>query len=151
VLQMGQGQNPARRAAVLADIPYQVPAGTLNMVCGSGLKAITVAANEIRLGLVETAVAGGMESMSSAPHFVLDHRWGKRFGESRLIDSVIQEGLWDQFYDCHMAATAEHLARTYNISREDQDAYANESQKKFAARLEAGSWLDEIAPVTVAL
>jgi acetyl-CoA C-acetyltransferase len=149
VLQMGQGQNPARRAAVLADIPYRVPATTLNMVCGSGLKAISVAANEIRLGNIDTAVAGGMESMSSAPYFLQDHRWGKRFGESRLVDSVIQEGLWDQFYDCHMASTAEHLATTYSISREDQDSYAYQSQRKFAAGLNAGNWKAEIAPVTV--
>jgi acetyl-CoA C-acetyltransferase len=149
VLQMGQGQNPARLAAVLADIPYRVPAMTLNMVCGSGLKAITIAANEIRLGNVETAIAGGMESMSSTPYLLQDHRWGKRFGESGLVDPVVQEALWDAFYDCHMASTAEHLATTYKISREDQDVYAHQSQRKFAVGLEAGDWKTEIAPVTV--
>ncbi len=149
VLQMGQGQNPARRAAVLADIPYSVPAYTMNMVCGSGLKAIELAAAEIRLGRVETALAGGMEAMSSAPYFLQDHRWEKRFGESRLIDSVVQEALWDSFYDCHMASTAEHLAATYNITREDQDTYAYESQQRYAEGLERGAWQAEIAPVSV--
>jgi acetyl-CoA C-acetyltransferase len=149
VLQAGLGPNPARRAAVLAEIPYEVPAFTVNKVCGSGLKAIVLAADAIRLGRIDIAVAGGMESMSAAPHLIPDLRWGKRSGESRILDSKIHDALWDCFYDCHMATTAEELATTYGISRGDQDAFACESQHRYAAVLAAAKWTTEIVPVSV--
>ena len=149
VLQAGTGPNPARRAAIMAGLSYEVPAFTVNKVCGSGLKAIVLAADAIRVGRADIVVAGGMESMSAAPHLIPDLRWGKRNGKSSILDSMIEDALWDCFYDCHMADTAEELAMHYDISRDEQDAFACESQHRYAAGRDAGKWNAEIAPVPV--
>lgn len=150
VLQAGIGPNPARRAAVLAGLPYETSAFTINKVCGSGLKAIALGADAIRLGRAEVVVAGGMESMSCAPHLISDLRWGKRIGETRIVDSMLHDALWDCFYDCHMADTVERLAVEYRISRAEQDEYACESQQRCAMALKTSRLCDEIAPVLVA-
>lgn len=149
VLQAGTGPNPARRAAILAGLSYEVPAFTVNKVCGSGLKAIVLAADAIRVGRADVVIAGGMESMSAAPHVIPDLRWGKRNGKSHILDSMMEDALWDCFYDCHMADTAEELATHYGVSREEQDAFACESQRRYAAGRDAGKWSAEIAPVSV--
>ena len=149
VLQAGAGPNPARRAAIMAGLSYEVPAFTLNKVCGSGLKAIVLAADAIRVGRADIVIAGGMESMSAAPHVIPDLRWGKRNGKSHILDAMVEDALWDCFYDCHMADTAEALATHYGISREEQDAFACESQHRYAAGRDAGKWSAEIAPVSV--
>ena len=117
VYQAGIGPNPARVAAVRAGIPYEVPSMTVNKVCGSGLKAIALAAQAICCGSAQLIVAGGIESMSSAPYLISNARWGARMGHGKLVDSMIQDGLWDCFYDYHMGMTAENLAEKYGISR----------------------------------
>lgn len=149
VLQAGQGQNPARQAAMAAGIPSQVPAATINKVCGSGLKAIQLAWQAIRCGDGDAFVAGGMESMSQAPYLVTGARSGFRMGHRELTDSLIRDGLWCAFGDCHMGMTAEHLCERYGLSREQLDRYACESQLKAAAALRAGRFWPEIAPVVV--
>jgi len=149
VLQAGLGANPARVAAVRAGVPYAVPAMTVNKVCGSGLKAIALAAQAIACGSGEVIVAGGMESMSRAPYLSAGTRWGERMGHGELADSMIQDGLWDCFYDCHMGMTAENLAETYGISRDEQDRYAAQSQSRYQAAFSEGRFEDEIAPVSV--
>ena len=149
VLQAGFGPNPARSAAVKAGVPYEVPAMTINKVCGSGLKAIALAAQAIACGAAETIVAGGMESMSRAPYLLMNSRWGERMGHGELVDSMIQDGLWDCFYDCHMGITAENLAEMYDIPREEQDRFAAQSQQRYQAALSGGRFADEIVPVPV--
>ena len=149
VLTAGCGQNPARQAAVGAGIPYSVPATTLNMVCGSGLKAVIQATQAIQSGAAEIIIAGGQESMSRSPYLIPDARNGCRFGHSQLVDSVIHDGLWDAFNDYHMGITAETLAEDYQISREAQDAFALHSQQKAIAAHQRGAFRDEITPVPV--
>lgn len=149
VLTAGCGQNPARQAAVGAGIPYSVPATTLNMVCGSGLKAVIQATQAIQSGAAEIIIAGGQESMSRSPYLIPDARNGCRFGHSQLVDSVIHDGLWDAFNDYHMGITAETLAEDYQISREAQDAFALHSQQKAIAAQQRGAFRDEITPVPV--
>ncbi|MXP53095.1 acetyl-CoA C-acetyltransferase [Pantoea sp. Seng] len=150
VLTAGCGQNPARQAAVAAGVPYSVPASTLNMVCGSGLKAVIQAAQAIQSGAAEIIIAGGQESMSQSPYLLPDARSGCRLGHSQLMDSVIHDGLWDAFNDYHMGITAENLADEYHISRADQDAFALQSQQKAVTAQQQGAFRAEITPVTVA-
>lgn len=149
VLQAGQGQNPARQAAVRAGLPYDVPAYTVNMVCGSGLKAVQLAAKAIESGEAEVIVAGGMESMSRAPYLLPEARGGFRMGHQTLLDSMLLDGLWDAFYDVHMGVTAENIAERYAIMREEQDRFALSSQTKAARAMERGLFKEEIVPVAV--
>lgn len=149
VLTAGCGQNPARQAAIAAGVPYSVPASTLNMVCGSGLKAVILAAQAIQSGAADIIIAGGQESMSQSPYLLPDARGGCRLGHSQLMDSVIHDGLWDAFNDYHMGITAENLAEEYGISRADQDAFALQSQQKAVAAQQQGVFRAEITPVTV--
>jgi len=138
VLTAGLGQNPARQAAIRAGIPDTVPAFTVNKVCGSGLKAVMLAAQAIRAGDVEVVVAGGQESMTNAPYLLPEARAGVRLGHGKLVDSMVFDGLWDVYNDFHMGATAELVAKKYEISRETQDAFAANSHKKAAEATAAG-------------
>ncbi|HAB64277.1 MAG TPA: acetyl-CoA C-acetyltransferase, partial [Pseudomonas sp.] len=147
VLTAGAGQNPARQAAMNAGLPHAVPAMTLNKVCGSGLKALHLAAQAIRCGDAEVVIAGGMENMSLAPYVMPAARTGLRMGHGKLVDSMIQDGLWDAFNDYHMGITAENLVEKYGITREAQDAFAAYSQQKAIAAIEAGRLRDKITPV----
>ncbi|MDH1101300.1 acetyl-CoA C-acetyltransferase [Pseudomonas mosselii] len=149
VLTAGAGQNPARQAAVKAGLPFEVPALTLNKVCGSGLKALHLAAQAIRCGDAEVVIAGGQESMSLAPYVMPSARTGQRMGHGQLVDSMITDGLWDAFNDYHMGITAENLADKYALTREQQDAFAAESQRKAVAAIEAGRFKDEITPIHI--
>jgi acetyl-CoA C-acetyltransferase len=149
VLQAGQGMNPARRASMTAGLPDSVPAVTVNMVCGSGLRAVVMAAQAIALGEAQIVVAGGMESMSQAPYLLTGARFGYRLGHGMLVDSLLADGLTDAFHDCHMGITAENIAREYGIGREEQDRYAVESQRRAALAWETGAFTDEIIPVEV--
>ena len=149
VLQAGLGQNPARQAAVKAGIPVEIPAWTVNKVCGSGLKAVAEAALAIRAGEARCVVAGGMENMSLASYVMPSARWGSRMGDVKLVDEMIRDGLWDAFNDYHMGITAENVAARYHLSREELDAHAVLSQQRAAAALEAGVFDEEIVPVHV--
>ncbi|MBC2658859.1 acetyl-CoA C-acetyltransferase [Pseudomonas sp. MSSRFD41] len=149
VLTAGAGQNPARQAAIKAGLPHAVPAMTLNKVCGSGLKALHLAAQAIRCGDAEVIIAGGQENMSLANYVLPGARTGLRMGHSQMIDSMISDGLWDAFNDYHMGITAENLVEKYGISREAQDAFAADSQRKAAAAIEAGRFVDEITPIQI--
>ena len=149
VLQAGLGQNPARQAAVKAGIPMEIPAWTVNKVCGSGLKAVAEAALAIRAGEARCVVAGGMENMSLASYVLPSARWGGRMGDAKLVDEMIRDGLWDAFNDYHMGITAENVAARYHLSREELDAHAVLSQQRAAAALEAGVFDEEIVPVHV--
>ncbi|WP_313026226.1 acetyl-CoA C-acetyltransferase [Pseudomonas lopnurensis] len=149
VLTAGVGQNPARQAAIDAGLPVAVAALTLDKVCGSGLKAVHLATQAIRCGDAEVVIAGGQENMSLAPYLLPGARSGLRMGHAQVLDSMIHDGLWDAFNDCHMGITAENLAEKYGLSREAQDAYAAESQRKAVAALEAGRFKDEITPVAI--
>ncbi len=150
VLQAGLGQNPARQAAVKSGIPVEVPSYTINKVCGSGLKAVNLAAQSIKAGDAEIILAGGMESMSNAP-YLLDSkaRWGLRMGDSKLVDVMIQDGLWCAFNDYHMGITAENVAAKYGITREAQDELAFESQAKAIKAIDSGAFKNEIVPVVI--
>ena len=149
VLTAGAGQNPARQAAIKAGLPHEVPALTLNKVCGSGLKAVQLAAQAIRCGDAELVIAGGQENMSLAPYVLPKARTGLRMGHAELVDSMIQDGLWDAFNDYHMGVTAENLAAQYDIGRAQQDAFAAASQQKAAAAIEGGRFKDEITPILI--
>lgn len=149
VLTAGSGQNPARQTALRAGLPVTVPALTINLVCGSGLKAVQQAVQTIRCGDADIVIAGGQESMSNAPYFLDGARSGLRLGHASLKDSVVHDGLWDAFNDYHMGITAENLADKFVISREQQDAFALQSQQKAAAAIEAGRFNAEITPVSV--
>ncbi|QHF30368.1 acetyl-CoA C-acetyltransferase [Pseudomonas sp. R32] len=149
VLTAGAGQNPARQAAIRAGLPHAVPAMTLNKVCGSGLKALHLAAQAIRCGDAEVIIAGGQENMSLANYVMPGARTGLRMGHSSLIDSMISDGLWDAFNDYHMGITAENLVEKYGISREEQDAFAAASQQKATAAIEARRFVDEITPILI--
>ncbi|CAD5378436.1 Acetyl-CoA acetyltransferase [Pseudomonas sp. OF001] len=149
VLTAGSGQNPARQAAIKAGLPHEVPALTLNKVCGSGLKAVQLAVQAIRCGDAELIIAGGQENMSLSPYVLPKARTGLRMGHAQLQDSMIQDGLWDAFNDYHMGITAENLARRFEISREEQDAFAAASQQKAVAAIEAGTFKDEITPILI--
>lgn len=149
VLQAGLGQNPARQSAVNAGLPVEVPALTINKVCGSGLKAVILAAQAIRLGDADIIVAGGMESMSRAPYLLEKARTGYRMGDGKLVDEMITDGLWDAFNDCHMGMTAENICSDCHLSREELDQFALQSQQKAARAIEAGVFQQEIVPVEV--
>ncbi|MDG9857027.1 acetyl-CoA C-acetyltransferase [Pseudomonas nitroreducens] len=148
-LTAGAGQNPARQASIAAGLPNTVPAMTVSKVCGSGLKALHLAAQAIRCGDADIVIAGGQESMSLAPYVMPGARTGLRMGHAKLVDSMIQDGLWDAFNDYHMGITAENLVEKYGISREDQDAFAAESQRKAAEAIEAGRFKTEITAIEI--
>jgi len=150
ILQAGIGMNPARQCAIKAGLPETVPAHTVNKVCGSGLKAVMLAAQAIRCGDAEVVMAGGMESMSGAPFLLPGARWGERLGHGKVVDHMLHEGLTDAFHDIHMGVTAENLVERYRISRADQDAFAAESQARAGAAIREGRFREEIVPVPVA-
>ena len=149
VLTAGAGQNPARQSAIKAGLPFAVPALTLNKVCGSGLKALHLAAQAIRCGDAEVIIAGGQENMSLSNYIVPGVRTGLRMGHSQIVDTMISDGLWDAFNDYHMGITAENLVDKFSISREEQDAFAAASQQKAIAAIEAGRFVDEITPIVI--
>jgi acetyl-CoA C-acetyltransferase len=149
VVSAGLGQNPARQAALRAGLSEKVAALTINKVCGSGLKAVGLAANAIQVGDIEIGVAGGMESMSNAPYLLHKMRDGYRLGNGELVDAVIHDGLWDAFEDCHMGCTGEVVAEKYHIAREEQDEYALNSHRKAVAALEACRFESQIVPVPI--
>ncbi len=149
VLTAGSGQNPARQTAVHAGLPFATPAFTLNKVCGSGLKALHLGAQAIRCGDAEVIIAGGQENMSLSPYVMPGARTGLRMGHSKVVDSMIEDGLWDAFNDIHMGITAENLAEKYQLSREQQDAFAAASQQKATEAIAAGRFVDEITPVSI--
>ncbi len=150
VVQGGSGQAPARQAMIQAGIPGTVPALTINKVCGSGLKAVMLAAQAIKAGDAKCVVAGGMESMSSAPHYLYNYRGGIKAGNQTIVDGMIHDGLWDSFGDNHMGEYAEYTATKAGISREDQDAFAFASHQKAIAAQKAGKFTAEIVPVEIA-
>jgi acetyl-CoA C-acetyltransferase len=150
VLTAGVGQNPARQASIKSGLPHAVPAMTINVVCGSGLKAVMLGAQAIRDGDSEIVIAGGQESMSLAPHVLNGSREGQRMGEWKLVDSMIVDGLWDVYNQYHMGTTAENVAKKYAVSREAQDALALGSQQKAAAAQDEGRFKDEIVPFSIA-
>ncbi|WP_110968909.1 acetyl-CoA C-acetyltransferase [Pseudomonas huaxiensis] len=149
VLTAGAGQNPARQAAIKAGLPHAVPAMTLNKVCGSGLKALHLAAQAIRCGDADIIIAGGQENMSLSNYVMPGARTGLRMGHASLVDTMISDGLWDAFNDYHMGITAENLVEKYGISREEQDAFAAASQQKATAAIEARRFVDEITPILI--
>lgn len=149
VLQAALGQNPARQAAIKADIPSAVPSFTVNKVCGSGLKAVNLAAQAICCDDADIIVAGGMESMSNAPYAIEKGRWGYRMGDGKIVDVMIRDGLWDAFNNYHMGITAENVAEQFGISQEEQNKMAYESQLKAVSAIESGAFKDEIVPVVV--
>ena len=149
VLTAGSGQNVARQASIKAGLPVMVPAMTINKVCGSGLKAVMLAANAIAAGDADIVVAGGQENMSAAPHVLPGSRDGFRMGDAKLVDTMIVDGLWDVYNQFHMGVTAENVAREYGITREMQDAFAAASQNKAEAAQKAGRFDAEIVPVMI--
>ena len=149
VIQAGLGQNPARQATLKAGLPNEVPAMTINKVCGSGLRCVALAAQMIKAGDADIVVAGGMENMSAAPYVLDKARWGQRMGDGKLVDAMIKDGLWDAFNNYHMGVTAENIAKEWNLSREEQDAFAAASQQKAEAAIKAGKFKDEIVPVVI--
>ena len=149
ILQAGLGQGPARQAAVAAGLPEEVPATTINMLCGSGLRAVGMAAQEVRAGDADVVVAGGMESMSLAPHVATGIRAGTRMGDVPLRDTLISDGLWCALTDQHMGGTAEVVAGRFDVSREDQDAFAAESQRLARLAMERDHFRGQVAPVPV--
>ena len=150
VLQAGTGQNPARQSVIKSGLPNTVPAMTINKVCGSGLKAVMLAAQAIRDGDSEIVIAGGQESMSMSPHVLQGSRDGQRMGDWKMIDSMISDGLWDVYNQYHMGITAENVAKKYGVTREQQDALALGSQQKAAAAQEARRFKDEIVAFSIA-
>ncbi|MCU1444333.1 MAG: acetyl-CoA C-acetyltransferase [Cryobacterium sp.] len=149
VLTAGVGQNPARQAVIRAGLPDMVPGMTINMVCGSGLRATHLAAQAIKAGDAEIVIAGGQENMSASPHVLNNSRDGFRMGDAKLVDTMIVDGLWDAFNQYHMGTTAENIAKKYGVSREEQDAFAAASQNKAEAAQKAGKFKDEIIPLEI--
>lgn len=149
VLQAGEGMNVARQAAIKAGVPVEVPAETINRVCGSGLQAVVHAVEAVKAGYVDLIVAGGTESMSNAPYLMKGARWGYRMGNAELVDSMLQEGLTCAINGCHMGNTAEEIVKRYNVSRADQDAFAAESQCRAEQALASGAFEREIVPVEI--
>ncbi len=149
VLTAGAGQNPARQAAIVAGLPHSVPAMTINKVCGSGLKAVHLAAQAIKCDDAAIILAGGQENMSLAPHVLPQSRGGAKMGDWKLVDSMITDGLWDAFNDCHMGTTAENIARRFNITREQQDEFAAASQKKTERAQAKRVFEEEIVPISI--
>ena len=149
VLQAGQGQNPARQASIKSGLSEKVPAMTINKVCGSGLKAVNLAAQSIIAGDSDCLVVGGMENMSQAPYILEDQRWGSKMGHGKTVDTMIEDGLWCAFNDYHMGITAENIAEEYGISREEQDDFAARSQQKAEKVIKENRFQDEIIPVEI--
>jgi acetyl-CoA C-acetyltransferase len=149
VLAAAAGQNPARQASIEAGLPHEVPALTINKVCGSGLKAVGLASQAIRCGDAVTVLAGGQENMSMAPHALVGSREGRRMGDWPMVDTMIRDGLWDAFNDVHMGNTAENVSEQFGVSREDQDAFAAASQQKSVAAIADGRLRDQIVPVEI--
>jgi len=149
VVQAGVGQAPARQAALRGGLSNSVAAVTINKVCGSGLKAVMLAAQGIATNDIDIAVAGGMESMSNCPYLMTKVREGLRMGDAKMIDSMIHDGLWDAFDDVHMGMTGEHVSTTYHVSRDEQDAYAVDSHRKALAATNEGAFTDEILPIQI--
>ena len=149
VLQGGQGQNVARQVCIKAGLPIEVPAMTINKVCGSGLRAVSLGAQIIKAGDAEVVVAGGTESMSMSPYVVPSARWGQRMNDGKFVDMMIKDGLWDAFYNYHMGITAENVAEKYGFTREELDQFSVTSQNRAEAAIKAGKFKDEIVPVEV--
>ena len=149
VLGAGLGQNVARQMSVHAGVPVTVPAFTINKVCGSGLKSVQLAVQAVLCGDAEVVVAGGAENMSQAPYILPNQRWGSRIGNATVVDTMLRDGLTDGFEDYHMGITAENVAEQYGITREDQDSFALQSQKRAVAAVEAGRFKEEIIPVEI--
>ena len=149
VIQAGLGQNPARQATIMAGLPEHIPSYTVNKVCGSGLKSVAIASHSIAAGETDMVIAGGMESMTNAPYVIKSHRWGQRLGDGKVIDTVTNDALWDQFYNCHMGTTAENIAEKYNITRQEQDKFAAISQQKAEKATKDGRFKDEIVPIRI--
>lgn len=149
VLGAGLGQNVARQMSVHAGVPVTVPAFTINKVCGSGLKAVQLAVQAVLCGDAEVVVAGGAENMSQAPYILPNQRWGSRMGNATVVDTMLRDGLTDGFEDYHMGITAENVAEQYGITREDQDSFALQSQKRAVVAVEAGRFKEEIVPVEI--
>ena len=149
VLQAGLGQNPARQVSIKAGLPIECTAMTINIVCGSGLKAVALAANQIKAGEADIVVCGGTENMSAAPYAVPSARWGARMNNVQMIDIKVNDGLWDAFNNYHMGITAENVAEKYGLTREMQDEFAVKSQNKAEAAIKAGKFKDEIVPITI--
>lgn len=149
VLQAGLGQNTARQATLKAGLPDEVPAMTINKVCGSGLRAVSLACQMILAGDADVVVAGGMENMSRAPYVLDNARWGQRMNDGKMVDEMIKDGLWEAFNNYHMGMTAENIADQWNITREEQDAFSAKSQQKAEAAIKSGRFKDEIVPVVI--
>ncbi|WP_105110505.1 acetyl-CoA C-acetyltransferase [Streptococcus suis] len=149
VLGAGLGQNVARQVSIKSGLPVTTPSFTINKVCGSGLKTISLAAQAILLGDADVVIAGGTENMSQAPYVIQNQRWGSRMGDGKVIDTMLKDGLTDAFEPMHMGITAENVAAKYNITREDQDSFAVRSQEKAVAAIKAGKFKDEIVPVLI--
>lgn len=149
VLTTAQGQNPARQAAMLAGIPKEIPAFTINKVCASGLKSVSLAVQSIKAGDNDIVVAGGQENMSAAPYAVPAARWGARMNNAQLVDCMVYDGVWEKFNDYHMGMTAENIAEKYNISRQEQDQFALQSENRAEKAIKEGLFKDEIVPVVI--
>ena len=149
VITAGLGQNPARQASIKAGLPVECTAMTINIVCGSGLKAVALAANQIKAGEADIVVAGGMENMSAAPYASFGTRWGARMNATQMIDCTVNDGLWDAFNNYHMGITAENVAEQWNLTREAQDEFAVRSQNRAEAAVDGGVFDDEIVPVII--
>jgi acetyl-CoA C-acetyltransferase len=149
VLSAGHGQNVARQAAIGAGIPKEIPSFCVNKVCGSGLKSVVLGAQSIILGDADVVLAGGMESMSTAPYALKKNRWGAKMGNDEVVDLMIYDGLWDVFGNYHMGITAENVAEKYKITREEQDEFSANSQNKAEAAIKAGTFKEEIVPIEV--
>jgi acetyl-CoA C-acetyltransferase len=149
VIQAGLGQNTARQSTIKAGLPQEVSAMTINKVCGSGLRAVSLAAQMIKAGDADVIVAGGMENMSAAPYALKSARWGQRMGDGKMIDTMINDALWDAFNNYHMGVTAENIAKEWGLTREEQDAFSAASQQKAEAAIKSGRFKDEIVPVVI--
>ncbi|MDQ2888057.1 MAG: acetyl-CoA C-acetyltransferase [Chloroflexota bacterium] len=149
VVSAGVGQAPARQAAIHAGLPDEIPAVTINKVCGSGMKAVMLAAQAIRVGDAQAFVAGGMESMSTSPYLLLKGRMGYRLGDGKLVDSVVHDGLWCAFENIHMGSEAEIIAEKFGVTREEQDRFSLQSHQRAAAATEAGRFKEEIVPIEI--
>ncbi|WP_061321309.1 acetyl-CoA C-acetyltransferase [Clostridium botulinum] len=149
VLQAGLGQNSTRQSAVAAGIPVEVPSFTINKVCGSGLRAVSLATQLIKLGDDDIVVAGGTENMSAAPYLLEKARWGQRMGDGKIVDEMIRDGLWESFNDYHMGITAENIAEQWGITREEQDEFSAKSQQKAEKAVKEGKFKEEIVPVVI--
>ena len=149
ILTSGLGQNPARQACLKAGLPMSVPAYTVGMVCGSGMKSVIEAGRCIASGDADIIVAGGMENMSAAPYALPEERWGARMGDKKVVDTMIRDGLWDAFNNYHMGTTAENICDVWGITRQELDEFGAASQQKAEAAIKTGRFEDEIVPVRV--